>query len=77
MNYLFQMKQKSVTIKYKFNAFGHKRQNMTVEELIDELSEIEDKAMEVNFPYSHDTQENWQPLNVYSVSASDDWVVIY
>lgn len=23
MNYLFQMKQKSVTIKYKFNAFGH------------------------------------------------------
>lgn len=23
MNYLFQMKQKSVTIKYKFNSFGH------------------------------------------------------
>ena len=33
MNYLFQMKQKSVTIKYKFNAFGHNFKNMTKEEL--------------------------------------------
>lgn len=27
------MKQKSVTIKYKFNAFGHNFKNMTKEEL--------------------------------------------
>lgn len=33
MNYLFQMKQKSVTIKYKFNAFGHNFKDMTKEEL--------------------------------------------
>lgn len=50
---------------------------MTVEELINELSKIEDKTMEVNFPYSHGTQENWQPMNVNSVSAFDDCVVIY
>lgn len=33
MNYLFQMKQKSVTIKYKFNSFGHNFKDMTKEEL--------------------------------------------
>lgn len=33
---------------------------MTVQELINELSKIEDKTMEVNFPYSHGTQENGQ-----------------
>lgn len=50
---------------------------MTVEELINELSKVEDKTMEVNFPYSHGTQENRQPLNVDSVSVFDDCVVIY
>ena len=50
---------------------------MTVEELINELSKIEDKTTEVNFPYSHDTQENGQPLKVDSVSVFDDCVVIY
>lgn len=30
---------------------------MTVEELINELSKIDDKTMKVNFPYSHGTQE--------------------
>ena len=58
-------------------AFGHKRQNMTVEELINELSKVDDKTMEVNFPYSHGTQENGQPLNADSVSVFDDCVVIY
>lgn len=77
MSYLFLMKQKSVTIKYKFNAFGHNFKNMTKEELINELSKVEDKTMEVNFPYSHGTQENGQPLNVDSVSVFDDCVVIY
>ena len=50
---------------------------MTVEELINELTKIEDKTMEVNFPYSHGTQENGQPLGVNSVSVFDDCVVIY
>lgn len=50
---------------------------MTVQELIDELSKVDDKNMEVNFPYSHGTQENGQPMNVYSVSVFDDCVVIY
>ena len=50
---------------------------MTVQELIDELSKIEDKTMEVNFPYSHCTQENGQPMNVDSVSVYDDCVIIY
>ena len=31
---------------------------MTVEELINELSKVEDKTMEVNFPHSYGMQEN-------------------
>lgn len=50
---------------------------MTVQELINELSKVEDKTMEVNFPYSHGTQENVQPMNVNSISVFDDYVVIY
>ena len=50
---------------------------MTVQELINELSKVEDKTMEVNFPYFHGTQENGQPMNVNSVSVFDDCVVIY
>lgn len=50
---------------------------MTVEELINELSKVEDKTMEVNFPYSHGTWENGNPMNVDSVSVFDDCVVIY
>ena len=60
-----------------FNSFGHNFKDMTKEELINELSKVEDKTMEVNFPYSHGTQENGQPLNVDSVSVFDDCVVIY
>lgn len=50
---------------------------MTVQELIDELSKVDDKTMEVNFPYSHGTQENGQPMKVDNVSVYDDCVVIY
>ena len=50
---------------------------MTVEELINKLSKVDDKTMEVNFTYSHGTQENGQPMNVDSVSVFDDCVVIY
>ena len=50
---------------------------MTVQELIDELSKIEDKIMEVNFPYSHGTQENGQPLKIDEVSVYDDCVILY
>lgn len=56
---------------------GINRQIMTVQELIDELSKVEDKTMEVNFPYSHGTQENGDPLNVNEVSVYDDCVIIY
>ena len=58
-------------------AFGHKIKNMTVQELINELSKVEDKTIKVNFPYSHGTQENGQSLNVDSVSVFNDCVVIY
>ena len=50
---------------------------MTVEELINELSKIEDKTMEVNFHYSHGTQENGQPLKIDEVSVYDDCVILY
>ena len=50
---------------------------MTVKELINELSKVDDKTMEVNFPYSHGTQENGQPLKVDSVSVFEDCGVIY
>ena len=50
---------------------------MTVQELINELSKVEDKTIKVNFPYSNGTQENGQSLNVDSVSVFNDCVVIY
>lgn len=50
---------------------------MTIQGLIDELSKVKDKTMEVNFPYSHGTQENGKPMNVDGVSVFDDCVVIY
>lgn len=50
---------------------------MTIQELINELSKVEDKTMEVNFPYSNGTQENGNPMNVDSISVFDDCVVIY
>lgn len=50
---------------------------MTVQELINKLSKVEDKTMDVNFPYSHGTQENRQPMRVNDVVVFDDCVVIY
>ena len=50
---------------------------MTVEELINKLSKVADKTMEVHFPYSHGTQENEQPLKVNDISKFDDCVIIY
>ena len=50
---------------------------MTVQELIDKLSKLDDKTMEVNFPYSHGTQENGQPMKVNEVLELQDCVVIY
>ena len=68
--------QKTILNKF-ITPSGINRQNMTVQKLIDELSKVEDKTMEVNFPYSHGTQENGDPLNVNEVSVYDDCVVIY
>ena len=42
---------------------------MTVQELINELSKVDNTEMGVNFSYSHDTQENGQPLKVYGISG--------
>lgn len=50
---------------------------MIVEELINELSKVEDKTMEVYFPYSHGTQENGEPLSIAKVSVYNDCVIIY
>ena len=50
---------------------------MTIQELIDELSKVDDKTMEVNFPYSHGTQVNGQPMKVKEVLELQDCVVIY
>ena len=50
---------------------------MTVQELIDELSKVEDKTMEVNFQYSHGTQENGDLLSIAEVSVYNDCVTIY
>lgn len=50
---------------------------MTVQELIDKLSKVEDKTMEVYFPYSYGTQENGKPLSIAEVSVYNDCVIIY
>jgi hypothetical protein len=53
------------------------KSNMTVQELIDKLSKVEDKTMEVCFPYSHGTQENGEPISIAEVSVYNDCVIIY
>lgn len=50
---------------------------MTVQELIDKLSKVEDKTMEVYFPYSYGKQKNGQPMMVNAIYEFDDLVVIY
>ena len=56
---------------------GINKSNMIVQELINELSKVDDKTKEVNFPYSHGTQENGQPLKIDEVSVYDDCVILY
>lgn len=68
--------QKTILNKFVMPSSINKS-NMTVQELIDKLSKVEDKTMEVNFPYSHGTQENGQPLKIDEVSVYDDCVVLY
>lgn len=50
---------------------------MTVQELIERLSNINNKDLEVCFPYSHGTDESGNPLSVTEVSTYDDCVIIY
>ena len=50
---------------------------MEVKINVAEILKDKDKTMEVNFPYSHGTQENGNPMNVDSISVFDDCVVIY
>lgn len=50
---------------------------MTVQELINELLKVEDKTMEVCFPYSHGTQVNGEPLSIAEVSVYDDCIIVY
>lgn len=50
---------------------------MTVQELIDELSKVENKTREVYFQYSHGTQENGEPLSIAEVSVYNGCVIIY
>lgn len=50
---------------------------MTVQELIDRLSRVEDKTLKIRFPYSHGVQENGQPKIVCDVFEYNDCVVIY
>ena len=50
---------------------------MTVQELIDALSKVEDKSLEVVFPYDYGVNENNQPLAVKKVTEFPDCVVIF
>ena len=53
MKFLFLMKQKSVTIKYKFNAFGHKFKNM-IQNIIKKVlcKWLKKKLYDSNYPLS-------------------------
>ena len=50
---------------------------MTVQKLIEKLSNIGNKDLEVCFPYSHGTDESGNPLRVIHVSEYDDCVIVY
>ena len=50
---------------------------MSVQELIEKLSNISNKDLEVCFPYSHGTDESGNPLKVIQVSEYDDCVIVY
>lgn len=50
---------------------------MSVQELIEKLSNISNKDLEVCFPYSHGTDDSGNPLRVTQVSAYNDCVIVY
>ena len=50
---------------------------MSVQELIEKLSNISNKDLEVCFPYSHGTDESGNALRVIQVSEYDDCVIVY
>lgn len=50
---------------------------MTVQELINSLSMVKDKSLEVTFPYDYGVDENSQPLSVKKVTEFSDCVVIF
>ena len=50
---------------------------MSVQELIEKLSNISNKDLEVCFPYSHGTDESGNPLRDIQVSEYDDCVIVY
>lgn len=50
---------------------------MSVQELIEKLSNISNKDLEVCFPYSHGTDKSGNPLRVIQVSEYDDCVIVY
>ena len=50
---------------------------MSVQELIEKLSNISNKDLEVCFPYSHGTDDSGNPLRVIQVSEYDDCVIVY
>lgn len=57
MNFLYQTKQKSVTIKYKFNAFGHNFKDMTKEELEAKVAKQKDIIRIANDKIYSDVKE--------------------
>jgi len=50
---------------------------MTVQELINALSMVKDKDLEVTFPYDYGCDETNQPLSVKKVTEFPDCVVIF
>ena len=50
---------------------------MTVQELIDALSKVKNKSLDVVFPYDYGVNENCQPLEVKKVTEFPDCVVIF
>ena len=55
----------------------NKLYGMTVQELINALSKVDDKSLEVVFPYDYGVNENNQPLAVKKVTEFPDCVVIF
>lgn len=48
-----------------------------LDKLIEKLSNISNKDLEVCFPYSHGTDESGNPLSVNQVFTYQDCVIVY